>query len=121
MISWAGIATLAEADGVQEIEVEHLGHEGLARGQIYLRKAGANVRRAASHVSIRSAYRLSPARRCSASLSAAPMTQVAVRVPGPPSADADAVLFHVRFIGAGNGANGPSAVACVPCWGPTRE
>src|SRR5579863_8037774 len=40
----AGVATLAEADAVQEVEVQHLGHESLARGQIYLRKAGANVR-----------------------------------------------------------------------------
>src|ERR1700731_2538125 len=39
----SGVATLAEADAVQEIEIQHLRDEGLARAQIYLRQTGGNV------------------------------------------------------------------------------
>src|ERR1700704_6189479 len=42
----SGVATLTEADAVQEIEIEHLRDESLARRQIYLRQTGANVREA---------------------------------------------------------------------------
>src|ERR1700723_272647 len=38
------VAALAEADAVQEIEIEHLCDEDLASRQIYLRQARANVR-----------------------------------------------------------------------------
>src|ERR1700730_6756636 len=40
----SGVAAFAEADAVQQIEIQHLRDEGLASGQIYLRKTGANVR-----------------------------------------------------------------------------
>src|ERR1700691_1293558 len=39
-----GVAALGEADAVQEIEVQHLRNESLARGEIYLRQAGSDVR-----------------------------------------------------------------------------
>src|ERR1700720_4423009 len=40
----SGVAALAEADAVQEIEIEHLCDEGFARRQIYLRQTGMNIR-----------------------------------------------------------------------------
>src|ERR1700730_16951488 len=40
----SGVAAFAEADAVQQIEIQHLRDEGLASGQIYLRKTGANAR-----------------------------------------------------------------------------
>jgi hypothetical protein len=70
----SGVATLAEADAVQEIEIEHLRDEGFARAGIYLRQAVANVGEAP--VMLDSIGRLHVAGgRCSASLSPGAMTQ----------------------------------------------
>src|SRR6202142_2553575 len=41
----AGVAALGEADPVQQVEIQHLRDEGLARGRIDLRQSRANVRK----------------------------------------------------------------------------